>query len=40
MFSPAFQVLLNIINRLQRAEKKKEVDFDLYSEFAPLTYES
>ena len=34
-FSPAVQVLLNITNRFQRAEKKKEVDFDLFSEFAP-----
>ena len=36
-FSPAVQVLLNITNRFQRAEKKKEVNFDLFSEFAPQT---
>jgi hypothetical protein len=35
-FSPAVQVLLNITNRFQRAEKKKEVKFDLFSELAPL----
>ncbi len=34
-FSPEVQVLLNITNRFQRAEKKKEVNFDLFSEFAP-----
>ena len=34
-FSPAVQVLLNITNRFQRAEKKKEVSFDLFSELAP-----
>ena len=39
-FSPAVQVLLNITNRFQRAEKKKEADFDLFSEFAPLTAQS
>jgi hypothetical protein len=39
-FSPAIQVLLNITSRFQRAEKKKEVKFDLFSELAPLTAQS
>ena len=39
-FSPAVQVLLNITNRFQRVEKKKEVKFDLFSELAPLTVKS
>jgi hypothetical protein len=34
-FSPSVQILLNITNRFQRAKKKKEADFDLFSEFAP-----
>ena len=39
-FSPAVQVFLNITNRFQRVEKKKEVKFDLFSELAPLTAQS
>jgi hypothetical protein len=34
-FSPVVQVLLKITNRFQRAGKKKEVKFDLFSELAP-----
>jgi hypothetical protein len=36
-FSPGVQVLPNITNRFQLAGKKKEADFNLFSEFAPLT---
>ena len=39
-FTIPVQVLINSTKGSERSEKKKEVKFDLFSEFAPLTAQS
>jgi site-specific DNA recombinase len=39
-FSVPVQIILNITKGFERSGKKKEVKFDLFLEFAPLTAQS